>query len=259
MKKEKTRHHFHFLLSSLSPRAAKAKPRHALVDAPPRGQEARPRPPHERLGEGRGTREFGEEERRKERVGWVKKKKGDALPFFLLFDGLSSQCFFFFSREGKKERASFSLRGRILAKDAERAGKRATSFPFLVVGSATRWMGLERENSSFPLSGAGSPCVILSPSRMRGVVRVEENSLDARLGANRRNRLVEPSIDVLGSKTCDAASFSFFFSSSPFSCSSLFSTSTFLFSLSLLKQKSGARLRPREAHVRRPGGKSSPE
>lgn len=67
------------------------KPTHAdaVVDAPPRGQQARTRPPHERPGEGRGgAREFrgggGKERARREEEDKSRKEKR-AMPLCLFF------------------------------------------------------------------------------------------------------------------------------------------------------------------------------
>ena len=183
---------FVFLSSKSQPRA------NAVVDDPPRGQQARTRPPHERPGEGRGAREFRGGGRRSWReVDW-REEKGDA-----------ALCLFLFSSVFKTGNSSrVPVKGdegrRLLCADVVENARESCggswgseSLLFSVDGRQGKNGWRASRLDLFPLSLCamlGSPRRILQLPPHSRLLRVDSKTLEALRGAKRGDSVVESGI-----------------------------------------------------------------
>ena len=245
-KKFPSRPQFPFVLLSLPKQKAKEPTSNAVVHAPPRGQQARPRPTHERPGEGRGAREFFW---KKEDEGGEEEEQRRCSPLF--FSALGTDAFFHVlslssSSSVLMESCPRLWRGRIAReRGSEGRGKR----PFLL----RRWF--------FVFAMELNPFLRSSPSSAPSIP-ASTTPISPAWGLPRRGQA--PGMEILskeraearriGHSNCGKSDTAFFC----FVALSLtLSLDLDLFAEITKKQKrpTGARLRPRQAHVRRPGGK----
>jgi len=165
----------------------------AVVDAPPRGQQARTRPPHERPGEGRrGAREFWRRARREEGEDEEEDEEGrcrSCLSFVLLSSSLLSRSLLF--RGEIKGRHLFCTE---VVEWFELTRKSPDSESFC----SRRWSpgatdGEPRSSLETSLRSAlrEDSCCCRSPSCSLRVFRVESKPLEARRGAKSGNPVAE--------------------------------------------------------------------